>query len=180
MEYILIIVLVLWAISSYLYRTSKFKPDIKSLEEELAYKKSLLLKGVKIEQPKVVKSKPKPKSKFNYTDSTPEVDPKRQLMFISNAEKLSYMTTKQWKQLKLERLRIAQNKCESCGSTHNLHLHHITYERLTQELVEDVAILCGGIDGCHQKLHDIVAKQHPKSPYGREHIYSLDFLKNLP
>lgn len=151
MEYILISVLVLWAISSYLYRTSKFKPDIKYLEEELAYKKSLLLKGVKIEQPKVVKSKPKPKFKFNYTDSTSEVDPKRQLMFISNADKLAYMITEQWKQLKLERLRIAQNKCESCGSTHNLHLHHITYERLTQELISDLVILC---EECHQRQHN--------------------------
>lgn len=155
MEYILIIVLVLWAISSYLYRTSKFNPDIKSniksLEEELAYKKSLLLQGVKIEQPKVVKSKPKPKFKFNYTDSTSEVDPKRQLMFISNADKLVYMTTEQWKQLKLERLRIAQNKCESCGSSHNLHLHHITYERLTQELISDLVILC---EECHQRQHN--------------------------
>ena len=46
--------------------------------------------------------------------------------------------------------------------------------------IEDVAILCGGINGCHQKLHNIVAKQHPENPYGREHIYSLDLLKNLP
>lgn len=172
MEYILIIVLILWAISSYLYRTSKFKPDIKSniksLEEELAYKKSLLLPGVKIEQPKVVKSKPKPKFKFNYTDSTPEIDPKRQLMFISNADKLEYMQSEQWKQLKLERLKIAQNKCESCDSTHNLHLHHITYERLTQEHIEDLAVVC---EQCHTYIHSVLG-------YNRTTLYPISIIKD--
>lgn len=172
----LIIIAILWIVSSYLYHTSKFKPDLKSLEEELEHKKSLL-SGHRIEQPKV---KPKPRVFVPYTDSTLEIQPQKQLIFISNAEKLAYMKTEQWKQLKFKRLKIAQHKCECCGSTHKLHLHHVNYERLTQELIEDVAILCGGIDGCHQKLHDIVAKQHPKNPYGREHIYSLDFLKNLP
>lgn len=172
MEYILIIVLVLWAISSYLYRTSKFKPDIrsniKSLEEELAYKKSLLLKGVKIEQPKVDESKPKPKFKFNYTDSTTEVDPKRQLMFISAEDKLEYIQSEKWRTLRFSRLMIAQYKCESCGSFHNLNLHHITYERLTQEELEDVAILC---EVCHTKLHNLLG-------YDRTTLYPISILKD--
>ena len=172
MEYILIIVLVLWAISSYLYRTSKFKPDIKSniksLEEELAYKKSLLLQGVKIEQPKVDESKPKPKFKFNYTDSTTEVDPKRQLMFISAEDKLEYMQSEKWRTLRFSRLMIAQYKCESCGSFHNLNLHHITYERLTQEELEDVAILC---EVCHTKLHNLLG-------YDRTTLYPISILKD--
>lgn len=172
MEYILVIVLILWAISSYLYRTSKFKPDyedsLKALQEELAYKKSLLIRGVKIEQPKVVKSKPKPKFKFTYSDSTPEVEPIKQLMFVSAKDKLEYMQSEKWKQLKLERLRIAQHKCESCGSTHNLHLHHITYERLTQELIEDVVILC---NGCHTHIHSILG-------YDRTTLYPISIIKD--
>ena len=172
MEYILIIVLILWALSSYLYRTSKFKPDIKSniksLEEELAYKKSLLLPGVKIEQPKVVESKPKPKFKFNYTDSTPEVDPKRQLMFISAEDKLEYMQSEKWRTLRFSRLMIAQYKCESCGSFHNLNLHHVTYERLTQEELEDVAILC---EACHTKLHNLLG-------YDRTTLYPISIIKD--
>lgn len=154
MEYVLGFVIVLWIISSFIYRRSTFKPDyedsLKALQEELAYKKSLLLSGVKIEQPEN-KAKPKPKFKFNYTDSTPEVNPIKQLMFISAKDKLEYMQSEKWKALKLSRLRIAQNKCESCGSPYNLHLHHITYERLTQELIEDVVLLC---KSCHQRQHD--------------------------
>lgn len=173
MEYILIIVLVLWAISSYLYRTSKFKPDIKSdiksLQEELAYKKSLLLKGVKIEQPK---SKPKPKPEYKpsvpYSDSIPEIDPKRQLMFISAKDKLEYMQSDKWRALKFSRLMIAQYKCESCGSFNNLNLHHVTYERLTQEALEDVAILC---EVCHTKLHNILG-------YDRATLYPISIIKD--
>ena len=173
MEYILVIVLILWAISSYLYRTSKFKPDtestIKALQEELAYKKSLLLPGVKIEQPK---PKPKPKPKYKpsvpYSDSTPEVEPIKQLMFISAKDKLEYMQSEKWKQLKLERLKIAQNKCESCGSTHNLHLHHITYERLTQESVEDVAAIC---EQCHTYIHSVLG-------YDRTTLYPISAIKD--
>ena len=173
MEYILVIVLILWAISSYLYRTSKFKPDtestIKALQEELAYKKSLLLHGVKIEQPKF-KPKPKPKYKPSvpYSDSTPEVEPIKQLMFISAKDKLEYMQSEKWKQLKLERLRIAQNKCESCGSTHNLHLHHIAYERLTQEELGDLAVVC---EGCHTYIHSILG-------YDRTTLYPISAIKD--
>lgn len=173
MEYILVIVLILWAISSYLYRTSKFKPDtestIKALQEELAYKKSLLLPGVRIEQPK---SKPKPKPKYKpsvpYSDSTPEVEPIRQLMFISAKDKLEYMQSEKWRTLKFSRLMIAQYKCESCGSFHNLNLHHITYERLTQEILEDVAILC---EVCHTKLHNILG-------YDRTTLYPISIIKD--
>lgn len=160
----LFIIAVLWIISSYLYHTSKFKPN---LEEELEYKKSLLLKG-RIEQPKV---KPKPRVFVPYTDSTPEIQPQKQLMFISSAEKMAYMKTEQWAKLKQTRLKIAQNKCECCSSTHRLHLHHVTYERLTQEHIDDVAILCGGINGCHNRIHNILG-------YDRTTLYPISTIKD--
>ena len=166
MEYIVIIILVLWIVSAYLYRTSKFETSLKDLEDELEYKNSLLLKR-RIEQPKT-KSKVKPKVFVPYTDSTPEVQPQKQLMFISSAEKLAYMKTEQWKQLKSIRLRIAQNKCECCGSTNKLHLHHVNYERLTQELIEDVAILC---EECHNKVHSILG-------YDRTTLYPISTIKD--
>lgn len=160
----LFIIAILWIVSSYLYHTSKFKPDLKSLEEELEYKKSLL-SGNRIEQPKV---KHKPRVFVPYTDSTPEIQPQKQLMFISSAEKLAYMKTEQWKQLKSIRLEIAQNKCEHCGSIHKLHLHHVNYERLTQELVEDVAVLC---NECHNKVHSILG-------YDRTTLYPISTIKD--
>lgn len=160
----LFIIAILWIVSSYLYHTSKFKPDLKSLEEELEYKKSLL-SGSRIEQPKV---KLKPRVFVPYTDSTPEIQPQKHLMFISSAEKLAYMKTEQWAELKQTRLMIAQYKCECCGSTNRLHLHHVNYERLTQELIEDVAILC---EECHNKLHSILG-------YDRTTLYPISIIKD--
>lgn len=72
-------------------------------------------------------------------------------MFINAEAKLSYLQSAEWQNLKKQRLTIAQHKCEYCDSTHNLHLHHVTYERLTQELLSDVVILC---KSCHQRQHD--------------------------
>ena len=170
MEYVLGFVIILWIISSFLYRRSKFEPSLDSLIEELKYKKSLI-SGVRIEQPKS-KSKPKPKPKpepfVPYSDSTPEVEPIKQLMFISAKDKLEYMQSEKWRTLKFSRLMIAQYKCESCGSFHNLNLHHITYERLTQEVLEDVAILC---EVCHTKLHNFLG-------YDRTTLYPISAIKD--
>ena len=167
MEWLVIIGL-LWIVSSYLYHTSTFKPDyednLKSLEEELAYKKSLL-SGSRIEQPKPAV---KPKSIVHYTDSTPDLAPSKALMFISAEDKLAYMLTKEWTELKQLRLVIANHKCECCGSAHNLHLHHVTYERLTQELLSDVVILCSL---CHTKLHNILG-------YDRTTLYPISTIKD--
>ena len=162
MEYVLGFVIILWIISSFIYRRSKFEPSLDSLIEELKYKKSLI-SGVRIEQ-----IEPKPKPFVPYSDSTPEVEPIKQLMFISAKDKLEYMQSDKWRTLKFSRLMIAQYKCESCGSFHNLNLHHITYERLTQEALEDVAILCGG---CHTKLHNILG-------YDRTTLYPISIIKD--
>lgn len=73
------------------------------------------------------------------------------LMFISANAKSEYLQSKEWKELKTMKLLLADNKCESCGSTHNLELHHIDYTNLTQENFEDVAIVCRD---CHQAIHN--------------------------
>ncbi len=72
-------------------------------------------------------------------------------MFISSKAKLAYLNSQEWRTIKQLRMVIADNKCESCGSPTNLQCHHLTYERLTNEDVADLRILCGS---CHQALHD--------------------------
>lgn len=160
----LIILAILWIVSIYLYRSSSFKVDPKEHIEYL--EKELELKIQELNG-KIV-HKPKPKVFYSYTDSTPDLTPTKVLMFISAEEKLAYMQTKQWSELKEHRLRIAQNKCEHCGSTNKLHLHHVTYERLTQEHIEDVVILC---EECHNKVHFILG-------YNRTTLYPISTIKD--
>ena len=93
------------------------------------------------------------------------------LMFISAATKREYLESTKWQQLRNTRLRIAHHKCESCGSTHQLQCHHITYQRLTNEHIDDLAILCGGSNGCHQRIHNLLG-------YDRTIEYPISILKD--
>lgn len=77
-------------------------------------------------------------------------------MFISAELKTIYLQSEKWINLKQKRLVIAKHQCECCGSVNQLQCHHITYERLTMEHIDDLVILCGGSNGCHQKIHDIL------------------------
>ena len=89
------------------------------------------------------------------------------LYYISAEEKRAYMQSEKWGILKYLRMLIAQDKCECCGATEHLQLHHETYIRLTEEEIDDLKILCAD---CHQKLHD-------KLGYDRLTYYPITALK---
>jgi len=74
------------------------------------------------------------------------------LKFISKEDKDIYLQSPEWHALKQQRLSIANHSCESCGQSNiPLELHHITYERLTMEHIDDLRIVCRN---CHQSIHD--------------------------
>ncbi len=165
MEWIFIIGFI-WIISSYLYNKSTFKEDgtehLEYLKEQLKEKQyeARTDKSLHKEQ-----SKPKTNLVYSYIQ---DLLPTKKLMYISAEAKAKYLKSKRWKALKLFKLKIAQNKCECCGSTTELHLHHIDYERLTEELIEDVVIVCSI---CHQKIHD-------KLGYDRVTKYPISAIKD--
>ena len=72
-------------------------------------------------------------------------------MFMSSKDKKTYMRSNQWKLLKFQVLTLQNNQCKLCSSTHDLQLHHLTYERLGNEYQSDLVALCGQ---CHQNQHD--------------------------
>lgn len=74
---------------------------------------------------------------------------------VSRKAKETYLHSKAWKELKLQRLAIANNCCEHCHSTTDLHLHHINYANLQNESIDDVCILCST---CHNTLHNFTGK----------------------
>ncbi len=51
--------------------------------------------------------------------------------------------------------------CERCGSSELLQVHHLTYERLGNELMDDVEVVCRK---CHQELHGREFKQASPGP----------------
>ena len=61
----------------------------------------------------------------------------------------------EWKKFREFIFAVRGKKCESCGSTKNLQVHHIHYVsgRLAWEYLPfDVMVLCGD---CHKKIHGI-------------------------
>jgi hypothetical protein len=50
-----------------------------------------------------------------------------------------------------QRVRLGRNMCELCGKEDPpFHVHHLTYERLGNELIEDCQVIC---EPCHDELH---------------------------
>lgn len=63
---------------------------------------------------------------------------------------LSYLQTPQWRKTRDRALRLAEWKCQGCGSKRDLEVHHQTYDRLGYEHDSDLAVLCRA---CHRGEH---------------------------
>jgi ribosomal protein L37AE/L43A len=90
-------------------------------------------------------------AKHGKLDIKPDTEPfitKASLM--SRADKRKYLQSAKWKALKAQALERDNHQCVECGSPYTLDLHHITYVRLGNEHLSDVAILCRE---CHSQKH---------------------------
>jgi hypothetical protein len=102
---------------------------------------------------------PTSKPRKQYTDTTP--DPFTDLFesgsiqpnqFMSAEDKQTYLKSRKWQSIKAAVLQRDQYKCQVCGSTSNLEVHHVTYQGLGgNEELSDLATLCRFH---HQSLHD--------------------------
>jgi hypothetical protein len=59
-----------------------------------------------------------------------------------NTEYQDYLNSSEWRLRRKKRLMIGKNKCAVCGTKRNLHVHHLTYERVMNEDMEDLIPLC--------------------------------------
>ena len=62
----------------------------------------------------------------------------------------AYLATPEWQETRTAALKRATHKCQLCGATARLNVHHNTYERRGHELDSDLIVLC---EGCHMKHH---------------------------
>ena len=56
-----------------------------------------------------------------------------------------------WKNLRMQAIYNAGNRCQVCNAKGKLHVHHRTYDNIGNEKISDVIVLCGS---CHEKFHD--------------------------
>lgn len=52
-------------------------------------------------------------------------------------------------------LRRADYKCQLCNREGTMNVHHKTYERLGEEQLNDLIVLC---QDCHAKFHDKIGE----------------------
>jgi len=61
-----------------------------------------------------------------------------------------YMASREWGKLVHTVRQRANGECERCYLGPHKHTHHLTYERLGAERLEDLVGVC---DACHEYLH---------------------------
>lgn len=70
---------------------------------------------------------------------------------MGNAEYDAYLLTDMWRAKRLRRLTTDGKRCQGCGSTAKLHVHHRTYDRFGgRERMSDLITVC---EICHTLIH---------------------------
>lgn len=83
----------------------------------------------------------------------------------------TYLQSTAWQERRTGCLLRAGHKCEACTGTHRLQAHHLTYERIFNEPLEDLMALC---EHCHDALHRwLDAKGQRVEQYGRKQTAKL-------
>ena len=55
---------------------------------------------------------------------------------------LAYIHSPEWKARRVRALQLAGHRCQVCGETRGLQVHHVTYANLGRELDRDLTVLC--------------------------------------
>lgn len=71
---------------------------------------------------------------------------------IKDNKYTNYLQTIRWKEIRKFIYAREKGCCANCGSPFNLVVHHLTYDRLGSEDMNDLVLLC---KTCHCKLHII-------------------------
>lgn len=83
----------------------------------------------------------------------------RHLAWVSeNSGRYWYLQTSHWSTIKQFVLRRANHRCELCGVSTALHIHHLHYSNIGNERPEDLVALC---KNCHKATHAYGRGPHP-------------------
>lgn len=81
---------------------------------------------------------------------------KRRLKASNRAKKLhkeeyrNYLLSKEWANIRIDLFASRGRKCEACGSSKKLQVHHLHYRNIFKEEPSDLMILCAA---CHEEEH---------------------------
>ena len=77
-----------------------------------------------------------------------EVDTSRHWKYVKKV----YINSAEWRKFAWRARMHYKHTCQRCGATSFLHVHHLHYETIGQESIEDVTVLCRV---CHADEHGI-------------------------
>ena len=83
---------------------------------------------------------------------------------VPREEYVEYIKGEKFKELKMERLKLDEYRCQICFKKvdeKTSHCHHITYLRVLNEKISDLSTLC---PCCHNKLHEFHGKNKGHYP----------------
>ena len=83
---------------------------------------------------------------------------------VPREDYLEYIRGEKFKELKMERLKLDEYRCQICFKKvdeKTSHCHHITYLRVLNEKISDLSTLC---PCCHKKLHEFHGKNKGHYP----------------
>jgi len=70
----------------------------------------------------------------------------------------AYILSEEWRELSLLTRKRDGYRCKQCGATSNLNVHHLHYNTLYHETLEDLVTVC---QPCHKEIH----QHHKEEPY---------------
>jgi 5-methylcytosine-specific restriction endonuclease McrA len=72
--------------------------------------------------------------------------------YLDKIRRETYYASLTWKRLVAKKEEQCNGTCERCGLRPMEQVHHLTYDRLYHEQLEDLEALCGP---CHCEVHGI-------------------------
>ena len=126
--------------------------------ESIAVALLIILLLVIMEVVSVVRTK-KPKLDLPPLD----IDHKQNQLTMFMWRKAEYLSSKEWKLKRIQVKDRDNHSCQVCGSTSNLHVHHMSgYDQIPNEPIDCLITLC---NGCHKAQHDKIGYPKTYSDY---------------
>lgn len=107
-----------------------------------------------------LRDKPKKRTPANYEKQ------RRRNKRNGRVQYREYMVSQRWKRKRRKAIKFYGSKCQQCGASGKLYVHHKNYKHLGNEQMEDLEVLCLF---CHEDRHaDKVLSSDPMSVEFRE------------